>query len=299
MKRLRTCLGAAAGLFALAAAALAQTNFDNVQVVTTPLGHGLAMLAGAGGNIVVSTGEDGVILVDDQFEPLHDKIKAAIAKLSDRPLRFVLNTHWHGDHTGGNLKFAADGAVVIAQDNVFQRMSTEQFIKHLNRTVPASPKGALPVVTFNDQATVHLNGQSIHLVHVKNAHTDGDVLVHFPQADVLHMGDCFFNATYPILDIGTGGTIDGYIAAVEEGLKLAGPATKIVPGHGILGTRGELAAFSEMLKQARERVAAMKARGESMEDVVSARPIASLDAKWGNGFVKADAFVRTIYQTLP
>ena len=188
---------------------------------------------------------------------------------------------------------------MIAQDNVYQRMSTEQFIKHLNRTVPASPKGALPVVTFNDRATLHLNGETIHLIHVKNAHTDGDVLVQFPQADVLHMGDCFFNAMYPILDIGTGGTIDGYIAAVEEGLKLAGPATKIVPGHGILGTRGELAAFGEMLKQARERVARLKAQGDSEQDVVSARPTASLDSKWGNGFVKADAFVRTIYETLP
>ncbi|MGH9443462.1 MAG: MBL fold metallo-hydrolase [Thermoanaerobaculia bacterium] len=286
-------------LFSVAAAAFAQTNFDSVQIVTTPLGHGLAMLAGAGGNVVVSAGDDGVILVDDQFDPLHDKLKAAIAKLSNKPLRFVLNTHWHGDHTGGNLKFAADGAVVIAQDNVYQRMSTEQFIKHLQRTVPPSPKAALPVVTFNDRATLHLNGETIHLIHVKNAHTDGDVLVHFPAADVLHMGDCFFNGMYPILDIGTGGTIDGYIAAVEEGLRLAGPATKIVPGHGILGTRGELEAFGEMLKQARERVARLKAEGNSVEDVVAARPTASLDPKWGNGFVKADAFVRTVYETLP
>ena len=292
-------LGVGLALLALAAAALAQTDFDKVEIRTTPLGHGLAMLAGAGGNIVVSTGEDGVILVDDQFEPLHDKIKAAIAKLSGKPLRFVINTHWHGDHTGGNLRFAADGAVVIAQDNVFQRMSTEQFIKHLNRTVPASPKGALPVVTFNDQATLHLNGEAIHLFHVRNAHTDGDVLVHFPGADVLHMGDCFFNGMYPIIDTGTGGTIDGYIAAVEEGLKLAGPATKVVPGHGILGTRGELAAFGEMLKQVRERVARLKAEKSSLEDAVDAKPTASLDARWGNGFVKADAFVRTVYQTLP
>ncbi len=188
---------------------------------------------------------------------------------------------------------------MIAQDNVFQRMSTEQFVKHLNRTVPASPKGALPIVTFNDQATLHLNGETVHLIHVKNAHTDGDVLVDFPQADVLHMGDCFFNGMYPIIDTGTGGTIDGYIAAVEEGLKLAGPKTKIVPGHGILATRGELEAFGEMLRQARDRVAQQKAGGGSLEDVVAAKPTASLDAKWGNGFVKADAFVKTIYETLP
>jgi glyoxylase-like metal-dependent hydrolase (beta-lactamase superfamily II) len=164
---MKLSLGLAPVLFALSAAALAQTDLDKVQIVTTPLGHGLAMLAGAGGNIVASTGEDGIILVDDQFEPLHEKIKAALAKLSDKPLRFVINTHWHGDHTGGNLKFAVDGAVVIAQDNVYQRMSTEQFIRHLNRTVPASPKGALPIVTFNDRATLHLNGEAIHLIHVR------------------------------------------------------------------------------------------------------------------------------------
>lgn len=290
-------LGMAA--FAAAAAGFSQTDFSKVEVKKTPLGHGLAMLAGAGGNIVASAGEDGVFIVDDEFAELHPKIREALSKMSDRPVRFVINTHWHGDHTGGNGKFAGDGAVVIAQDNVYERMSTEQFVKHLNRSVPASPKAALPVVTFEDRATLHLNGEAVHLVHVKNAHTDGDVLVHFPGADVLHMGDCFFNGTYPIIDTGTGGTIDGYIAAVEEGLKLSGPATKVVPGHGPLGDRAELAAFGEMLKQARAAVSAEKRAGKTLEQAQADKPTAALDGKWGKGFVKPDAIVRTIWETLP
>jgi glyoxylase-like metal-dependent hydrolase (beta-lactamase superfamily II) len=288
-----------AGIVALAVSVNAQTDFSKVEITTTPLGSGLAMLAGAGGNIVASAGEDGVFIVDDEFAELHPKIRAALAKMSDRPVRFVINTHWHGDHTGDNANLAGEGAVIIAQDNVFRRMSTEQFIKHLNRTVPASPKAALPVVTFNDEATLHLNGQAVHLVHVKNAHTDGDVLVHFPEAGVLHMGDCFFNGMYPIIDTGTGGTIDGYVAAVDRGLVLAAPGTKVVPGHGTLGTREDLAAFSAMLKEARTAIAAAKAAGKSADETVAAKPTAALDERWGKGFVKPDAFVLTVYDTLP
>jgi len=289
----------AAGFVFLATTVFAQTDFSKVEIATTPLGHGLAMLAGAGGNIVASAGEDGVFVVDDEFAELHPKIRAALAKLSDRPVRFVINTHWHGDHTGDNANLAGEGAVIVAQDNVFRRMSSEQFIKHLNRTVPASPKAALPVVTFNDEATLHLNGEAVHLVHVKNAHTDGDVLVHFPGADVLHMGDCFFNGRYPIIDTGTGGTIDGYVEAVRRGLQLAGAGTKIVPGHGPLGTREDLAAFLAMLEQARAAVAALKSAGKSIDDAVATRPTAALDERWGKASVKPDAFVRTIYDTLP
>lgn len=290
---------AAAGSLFLAASILAQTDFSKIAITTTPLGSGLAMLAGAGGNIVASAGEDGVFIVDDEFAELHPKLRAALSKMSDRPVRFVINTHWHGDHTGDNANLAGEGAVIIAQDNVFRRMSTEHFIKHLNRTVPASPKAALPVVTFNDEATLHLNGEAVHLVHVKNAHTDGDVLVHFPEAGVLHMGDCFFNGMYPIIDTGTGGTIDGYVAAVDRGLALAASGTKVVPGHGPLGTREELAAFGAMLKEARIAVAALKSAGKSADETIAARPTATLDERWGKGFVKPEAFVRTVYDTLP
>jgi len=290
---------ALAGSLVLAASAGAQTDFSKIEIKATALGSGLSMLAGAGGNIVASAGEDGVFIVDAEFAELHPKIRAALAKLSDRPVRFVINTHWHGDHTGDNANLAGEGAVIVAQDNVFRRMSTEQFIKHLQRTVPPSPKAALPVVTFNDEATLHLNGEAVHLVHVKNAHTDGDVLVHFPAAGVLHMGDCFFNGTYPIIDIGTGGTIDGYIAAVDQGLGLASPGTKVVPGHGPLGTREDLAAFGAMLKEARAAIAALKTAGKSADETVAARPTAALDVRWGNSFVKPEAFVRTIWMTLP
>lgn len=296
---MRSWTAAVAGLLALAVAAGAQTDFSKVEIKATALGSGLSMLAGAGGNIVASAGEDGVFVVDDEFAELHPKIRAALSKLSDRPVRFVINTHWHGDHTGDNANLAGDGAVIVAQDNVFRRMSTEQFIRHLNRTVPASPKAALPVVTFNDEATLHLNGEAVHLVHVKDAHTDGDVLVHFPGAAVLHMGDCFFNGMYPIIDTGSGGTIDGYIAAVDRGLALAAPGTKVVPGHGPLGTREDLAAFGAMLKEARAAIAALKSGGKSIDETVAAKPTAPLDERWGNSFVKPEAFVRTVYDTLP
>jgi cyclase len=299
---LRSFLVGAAVAAALAAAAPARAqhdDFGDVQVVATPLGHGLAMLAGAGGNMVVSAGPDGVVLVDDEFAPLHQKIKDAIAKLSDKPVRFVLNTHWHGDHTGGNEEFAADGAVVIAQDNVYERLSAEQFVKHIHRHVPPAPKGALPVVTFNDQATLHLNGLTVRLVHVARAHTDGDVLVDFPEANVLHMGDCFFNGKYPIIDTGTGGTIDGYIAAVEKGLDLSNGATQIVPGHGPLGNQPELAAFAAMLHMARDRIAALKDAGRTLAETRAAHPTQGLDPKWGKGFVTPDMFVEMVYDTLP
>lgn len=207
--------------------------------------------------------------------------------------------HLHGDHTGGNAPFAGDGAVVIAQDNIYKRMSTEQFIRHLNRSVPPSPKAALPVVTFDDEATIHFNGEANHLIHPRDAHTDGDALVHFPDADVIHMGDCFFNGMYPIIDTGTGGTIDGYIAADEKALSLSGPETKIVPGHGPLADRAQLSAFVAMLKQARTAVATLKSAGKTLEETQAAHPTAALDAEWAKGFVKPDLFVKTIWESLP
>jgi cyclase len=281
------------------ASATAQDDMSKVEITTTPLGAGLAMLIGRGGNIVASAGTDGVFIIDDQFAPLSDKIRAAVKTLSDQPVRFVINTHWHGDHTGGNENFAGGGALIVAQDNVYKRMSSDTFLKHVNRTIPASPKAALPVVTFSDQATLHLNGEAVHMIHVDNAHTDGDVIVHFPGANVIHMGDTFFNGMYPIVDTSTGGTIDGLIGAADAGLKLADDKTKIVPGHGPLGDRAALSEYRKMLVDVRARIAKLKAAGKSLEAVRAAKPTADLDERLGNGFVKPETFVGMVYDTLP
>ncbi len=273
-------------------------NAGEVQIETLKLADGVYMLIGAGGNIGVSAGDDGVVLIDDQMAPLTDKIKAAVSEITDRPIRFVLNTHWHGDHTGGNENLGKAGAVIVAHDNVRERMSVEQLIEAFNRKVPASPKGALPVITFSDTLTFHLNGGEISAFHVPPAHTDGDSMVHFPEANVLHMGDTFFNGRYPFIDVSSGGSIDGMIEATEAALVLVDSETKIIPGHGPPGDREALVAYREMLQLVRDRIAPMVEAGTSVDEVVAAKPTADLDETWGQGFLNGDAFVRMVYDSL-
>jgi glyoxylase-like metal-dependent hydrolase (beta-lactamase superfamily II) len=273
-------------------------DFSKVEMATTKVTDGVYMLAGAGGNIGVSTGEDGVFLIDDEYAPLTDRIKTAVAAISDKPIRFLLNTHWHGDHTGGNENLGQGGVLIVAHENVRKRMSVEQFIEAFGRKVPASPKLALPVVTFTDAVTFHLNGDEIRSFHVPPAHTDGDSIIHFKAANVLHMGDCFFNGMYPFIDVSSGGSVDGMIAAANQALGLADAGTKIIPGHGPLGEREALKAFRDMLVTVRSRIEPMRVAGKTLEQVQAAKPTADLDAKWGGGFLKADVFVGIVYQSL-
>ena len=290
-------------LIALAALALAappaaaQHGIATAEIRVEKLAPGIAVLFGAGGNIGVSYGEDGNVLVDDQFAPLTEKIAAAVRGLDPRPVRFVVNTHWHADHTGGNENFARAGAAILAHDNVRTRMSTEQFLEIHSRKVPPSPKGALPVVTFAEGVTLHLNGDTVHVVHVANAHTDGDSLVHWQKGNVLHMGDTFFHrGSFPLVDLGTGGSIDGLIAAVGKGLALSNDATRIVPGHGPVATRAELAAYREMLLDIRAKVAAGIAAKRTLAQIVASKPA----ARYGmpDGFIKPDQFVEAVYRSL-
>jgi len=205
-----------------APAAAQDPDFSKVEIKTEKLAATTYMLTGAGGNLGLSVGPDAVFLVDDQFAPLTPKIVAAVAKLSPKPVGFVINTHWHGDHTGGNENLGKTGALIVAHENVRKRMSSEQFIEFINMKVSAEPRDALPVVTFASDVTFHLNGDDILVRHVPRAHTDGDAIVHFRNSDVLHMGDIFFNMMYPFIDTSSGGTVDGVVAGADKGLELAG-----------------------------------------------------------------------------
>jgi cyclase len=285
-------------LLGLAGAVWAQQDFSSVEVRATPIRDGLYLLTGRGGNIVASAGDEGVFLVDDQYAPLTERILAALAEISDQPVRFVINTHWHGDHVGGNENLARAGAVIVAHENVRRRMSTEQFMAAFNTTVPASPARALPVVTFTGAMSLHLNGDDVRVIHVANAHTDGDSLVRFERANVLHMGDVYFNGLYPFIDLGSGGGIHGMIAAIERGLELANDATVVVPGHGPLSNRAELAAYRDMLAGFRHRIAALKSEGKSLEEVIAARPTAEFDERLGGAFISPERLVGFIYESL-
>lgn len=276
----------------------AQAGLDTVQIRTQRLAAGVHMLTGSGGNIGLSAGADGAFLVDDQYAPLTPKILAAIKSITDRPLRFVLNTHWHFDHTGGNENVGKAGALIVAHENVRVRMSTEQFIAALNRREPASPAVALPVVTFTEAVTFHLNGDSIRAIHVPPAHTDGDAIVHFTRANVLHLGDVFFNGRYPFVDVSSGGSFEGVISAVATALRMSNADTKIIPGHGALATRADLQTYHDVLAGVRDRIRPMIARGMTKEQVIAAKPTAQWDATWGTGFIGPDMFVGIVYESL-
>ena len=285
--------------FAALPALAQQQDFSKVEVKAQKLSEGVYMLTGSGGNIGLSVGKDGCYVIDDQYAPLTDKILAAVKAISPAPVRFVVNTHWHGDHTGGNENMGKTGALLVAHENVRRRMSTEQFSAAFGRKTEASPEAALPVVTFTDAVTFHWNGDEIRVYHVPPAHTDGDAVIHFVKADVVHMGDVFFNGSYPFVDASSGGRIDGYIAAADRVLAGITEKTQIIPGHGPVGTKADLQAFREMLKTVRDRIAKLKAEGKSRTEVVAAKPTADLDAKWGGGFMKGDMFAGLAYDSLP
>ena len=294
----RRWLAAVLPVAALAPAAAAQAAFDTVQVRATAVAPGVHMLTGRGGNIGVSSGPDGVFLVDDQYAPLTDKILAALRTISPQPPRFVLNTHWHGDHTGGNENLGKAGALLVAHENVRRRMSVEQFSALFDRRTPASPPGALPVVTFTAAVTFYLNGDTIEVFHVPAAHTDGDAIVRFHRADVIHAGDTFFNGRYPVLDVAAGGTVDGMIGAADTILALASPTTRIIPGHGPLAGREDLERFRAMLAATRDAVRAAMAGGRTLEQVLATTPTAPWDETWGPAAGAPERWVRALYADL-
>ena len=288
-------------LLALAAIALpaaGQQDFSKVEIQTAKLADGVYMLRGAGGNVGLSVGEDAVFLVDNDYAPLTAKIAAAIAALTPKPVKFVLNTHWHSDHTGGNENLGKAGALIVAQDNVRKRMGTEQFIEFLGMKTKPDPVAALPVITFATDTTFNLNGDEIFAFHVPRAHTDGDAIVHFRKSDVIHMGDTYFCGMYPFIDTSSGGTVDGVIAAVDRALAIAGDKTRIIPGHGPLSNKAELKAYRDMLATVSGRIRQMLKDGRKLEEITDSKVTADFDAKWAKGFISPAKFAQMIAMNL-
>lgn len=283
----------------LAVLALAvATPAQEPRIRTVAVAGNVHMLMGQGGNIGVCVGEDGTFLIDDQFAPMHDQIKAAVEELTDEPVRFLVNTHWHGDHTGGNERFGEAGAVIVAHENVRKRLSVEQFQKSLGRKTPPSPKAALPVITFASDVAFHMNGEDIRVHHVDPAHTDGDSIVWFEKANVVHMGDVFFNGAYPFIDLDSGGSLRGMIAAVDHVLGKIDDRTKVIPGHGELGDKAALQRYRDLLAEVQERMRKLIAAGRTIDDVLAEKPTAEWDEQWGKGFMKPEVWVRIVYDAV-
>jgi cyclase len=285
-------------VFAQTPAAAPPPDFSKVEIKTTDLGDNVYMLEGEGGNITVAVARDGIIMVDGEFAPLHDKIKAAIVLVSSQPVKYLVNTHFHGDHTGGNEPFAKDGAVVVAEIDVKTRLAagTTNGLTGV-KTPPAAPD-ALPSKTYSGAFKIRLNGRVADLKHIANAHTDGDTYVWFKTANVLSTGDTFTNGRYPNIDFANGGNIKGMISATDVYLKLANARTRIVPGHGPIADKAALIDYRTMLVTARDRMAKLVKDGKSEDDVVAAKPFTDLDAKWAPTELAAKNFVRVVWHSL-
>jgi glyoxylase-like metal-dependent hydrolase (beta-lactamase superfamily II) len=272
----------------------AQDNFDTVSIRTVKIAENLYFLKGAGGNIGVFIGKEGTLMIDNQFAPLSNKINGAIKSLSPHDIRFLINTHVHGDHSGGNENFRNMGATIIAHDMVRERMTKEKVNPSNDQVTPPRVEDAWPVITFSDKLNIFLNQEEIELLHISPAHTDGDVIVHFKKANVYHMGDVFVTYGYPYIDYGNGGSIDGFIESLDKFLSIMDDHAKVIPGHGELCTKEDVKKFRDRLAEIRDEVKAALKKGKKVEDITGL-PIASkYDAEWGKGFTKGKDFVLQI-----
>ena len=308
---IRTGLAVVATTLWLAGGALAQQqppapapaappppDFSKVEIKTTDLGDGIYMLEGQGGNITVATAKDGLIMVDGEFAPLHDKIKAAISVVSNQPIKWLINTHFHGDHTGGNAPFAKDGATVVAHINVKTRLAAGTTNGLTGAKTPPAAAGALPKKTYTDSFKIMMLGRVADLKHIADAHTDGDTYVWFKTANVLATGDTFTNGRYPNIDFANGGNINGMIAAADIYMKLCNDKSRIVPGHGPIADKAALLDYRTMLETARDRMAQLVKDGKSEDDVVAAKPFADFDVKWAPSELASKNFIRVVWHSL-
>lgn len=273
--------------------------WSEIPVETHKLADGVHVITGEGGNIGLSVGEDGAVFVDSQFAPLAPRIEAAAHKLGAKSSRLLVNTHWHFDHTGGNQPLAAHGVTILAHDNVRARMMKGVEYKQWKLVIPPAEHAALPVVTYADGVTLHVNGDDLRVIHVPPSHTDGDSLVHFKKANVLHMGDTFI-AGYPLVDLQSGGNFEGFIGALDHGLKIADENTKIIPGHGPVMARGDLEKWRSMIVTIRDRVKEQIAAGKSLEEVIAAKPTAEWDQQYDTpkAFVHAKDVIEAAYHSM-
>ena len=265
------------------------------KIIPMPLTEQIYMIAGEGGNIGLFIGEDGTFLIDDQFAPLTEKIVKAIKSVGGDYPRFLINTHYHGDHTGGNEKLGQKGTLIFSHDNVRERLRTGSFIEAFNMKKAGITKEGLPVVTFSEDISFHLNGDTIRAIHVPHAHTDGDSFIYFEEANVIHAGDFFFNGFYPFIDVTHGGSLKGMIKAVDKVLSLADDRTKIIAGHGPIGDKGQLTSYRQMLGTVYERLRKLKAAGKTANEAVAAKPLVDLEAAWGDGLFNGDRWIELIY----
>jgi cyclase len=292
-----------AGALLFCATARAQDqDFSKVQIKVTKVSGNIYMLEGSGGNIAASVGEDGIVIVDDQYAPLADKIQAALKnlKITDKPVRFVINTHYHGDHTGGNEPFANTGSTVIAQDNVRKRMETGGTAGNgssLKMEVKPSAKDALPIITFEHDVTVHLNGEDIRALHFPAGHTDGDAVIFFPKNNVVHMGDDFIRYGFPFIDVASGGSVQGMIAAMDKVSQQLPADVKVIPGHGDLSNLDDVRAFVKMLRETSAVVQKAIDEHKTVEQMKQEK-ILEPWKKWAGGFINSDQFIETLYNSL-
>jgi glyoxylase-like metal-dependent hydrolase (beta-lactamase superfamily II) len=273
----------------------AQADFDDVEITTIQLTKSLYMLQGKGGNIMVSTGDDGILIIDSQYAPLSEKIHDAVRKLSEGPIQYLINTHWHGDHTGGNEAISEYGATIIAHENVLARMSTSQLMKAFSREVPASPEAARPDITFSNDMTVNFNGERAKVFHFDNAHTDGDAVIYFPIQNVMHLGDIYFHKRYPFIDVSTGGSLDGMINAVNQILFLANDKTKIIPGHGNVSNREELKEYRDVILLIRNNIHDAIAAGKTQEEIATMKLGGDYDDSWGAAWIKSKDLADVVF----
>jgi len=279
-------------LFALSQTVIAQ-NFDSVNIKTTKVAGSVYMLEGSGGNIGVLVGNDDVILVDDQFAPLSEKIKKAIASISDKPIKFIINTHFHGDHSDGNKVFGGEGAIIVAHENARKRMSTDYFFKAFKQEQKAMTYEGLPKITFAQSLTFNMNGETVQVIHIKDAHTDGDAAIYFKESNVLHAGDAFVRYGLPFIDDQGGGTIDGMINGAEQMLKIINNDTKIIPGHGQLSSKKDLQDYKKMLQTVRDRVVNGIKAGKTMDQIITTDPAKEFNTVFDKIF-----FVQSVYNSL-
>ena len=289
-------LFAVVALLAFGSLAAAQNDFSKVEIKATKVSGNIYVLEGAGGNIGVSVGEDGILIVDDEFAPLAEKIRAALKNMGEGKLRFILNTHWHGDHTGGNALLGRD-APIIAHDNVRKRLSTEQRLEFFKQTVPASPKEALPVITFDQSLSVHFNGEEIRVIHFPHGHTDGDSVIFFTKSNVVHMGDDFFAGRFPFVDLDSGGSVQGLLKNISDIIPKLPDGAKLIPGHGPISTVDDLKAYHRMLMDTTEVVRKKMAAKETL-DQIKKEGLPAEWKSWGEGFIKTDQWIELVYRSL-